>query len=116
MDVVAAARLALSQQAQEQIPAAVADEPVSCAAAVSPDGSSVAVVCCGEAAGVVLLLSAAPGQYYSWDSQVLVLYQGAMLAGCAGVISWHCSSRVLVVGGRDGSSMAFSLRGHQHNL
>jgi hypothetical protein len=112
MDLAAAACDALSQQPQEQMTASAADGRVCCSAAASPDGSSIAVVCSWQAAGVLLLLSAAPDQYYSWSDQVLVLLHGALLAGCAGVVTWHSSSRVLVVGGKDGSSMTVSLPVH----
>lgn len=88
-----------------------------CAAAVAPDGGSVAVLCSGAAAGVLLLLGATaagggsrPGAA-SWGARAHVLLCGEMLAGCAGghgggAISWHSGGRVLVLGGGSGSSGA----------
>jgi hypothetical protein len=87
-----------------------------CTAAVSPDGNSAAVLCSGDAAGVLLLLSctaataaAASAGKSAWGQQARVLLQGNMLSGQAGNVSWHPGGTVVVVGGAGGNSITVDL-------
>lgn len=89
--------------------------PWHCCAAVSPDSSSLAVLCCAPASGVLLLLScvssADQGQSV-WACKARVLLAGSMLSrrgNCAGAISWHPAGGVLVVGGSEGNSIVVRL-------
>jgi hypothetical protein len=140
-DVVAAAQDALSVQNQPMPAVGAAEEPVGqqqghasggtplqvgsvwcCGAAVSPDGSSLAVLCSADVAGVLLLLRAtsadgdaggrevlAAGGRHAWSGEASVLLAGSMLAGCAAALSWHSGGRVLVVGGKGSSSITIGL-------
>jgi len=90
--------------------------PWHCCAAVSPDGSSLAVLCCTPASGVLLLLSGVSSADQSqsvWASKARVLLAGSMLSchahNCAGAISWHPAGGVLVVGGSEGNSIVVRL-------
>jgi hypothetical protein len=87
-----------------------------CTAAVSPDGNSAVVLCSGDAAGVLLLLSctaataaAASAGKSAWGQQARVLLQGNMLSGQAGNVSWHPGGTVVVVGGAGGNSITVDL-------